>query len=92
MCERATCDGQGDVDSGPLVFGTSPAATGFAMAAARSLGDAEWLGGLLSTAEWVGVVTPGPRRHYLTAPLVGNAIVLAMMTSRPWDDRYVATR
>lgn len=89
VCERTTCDGSGDVDSGPLFFGTSPAATGFALASARRLGDATWLAGLLSTAEWMGVVVPGAHRHTLFAPLVGDAILLAMMTSRSWDDRYL---
>ncbi len=89
ICERTTCDGQGDVDSGPLLLGTSPAASGFAIAAARRLFDVDWLSGLLSTAEWVGVTVPGARRHYLIAPRVGDAIVLAMKTSRGWDDRYL---
>jgi len=90
VCERPSCEGKGDVDSGPLLLGTSPAATGFAIAAARRLGDEQWLGGLLSTAEWVGMTVPGKRRRYLVAPLVGDAIVLAMKSSRPWDARYLA--
>jgi hypothetical protein len=89
LCERIECNGSGDVDSGPLLFGISPAATGFAMASARRLRDAQWLGSLLSTAEWAGCIIPGTKRHYVLAPLVGDAIVLAMMTSRSWDARYL---
>lgn len=67
---------EGDVDSGPLVMGVSPAATGFA------LGDATWRDrperrGLLRTAELAGV---SGRGHYLLAPLVGDAITLAART------------
>lgn len=89
VCERASCTGAGDVDSGPLVLGVSPAATGFAIGAARIAGDEEWLSELLSTAEWAGVTLPFARRRYALAPLVGEAIVLAMKTARAWDDRYL---
>jgi hypothetical protein len=83
--------GEGDVDSGPLVFGLSPAATGFAIAGARHANDAASLGGLLATAEVAGTtwVRPG-RRSYLLAPDVGDAIVLAMRTARRFDRRFVA--
>lgn len=72
--------GEGDVDSGPLVLGVSPSATGFALA------DATWHGrperaGLLRTAELVGVSFGD---HYLFSPLVGDAITLAARTATPW--------
>lgn len=82
----------GDVDSGPLVFGLSPSGTGFAMAAARHDGDQEWLEALLITAEVAGNTAQsadGRERWYVLSPLVGDAIVLAMRTARPWDDRFL---
>jgi hypothetical protein len=83
-------EGAGDVDSGPLVLGLSPSGTGFAIAGARRAGDVELLDGLLGTAELAGFTVPtGPGRRYLTAPLVGDAILLAMKTARPWDRRYL---
>ncbi len=82
--------GPGDVDSGPVLFGLSPSGTGFAIAGAKMWGDAELLGQLLNTAELAGfsVQVRGERR-YLTAPLVGDAILLAMVTACSWDTRYV---
>jgi hypothetical protein len=82
----ADSSGQGDVDSGPLVFGISPAATGFAIAGARHEGDARLLAALLGTAELAGTTAGwSGRRRYLVAPLVGDAIVLAMRTARRWE-------
>jgi len=85
--------GFGDVDSGPLILGLSPSATGFSMAGARRENDAETLGRLMLTAEaagttWVGLT--GSR--YLAAPLVGDAIVLAMRTAHAWDGRYLPSK
>jgi hypothetical protein len=82
--------GGGDVDSGPLLFGISPAATGFAIAGARYAGDAHLLAALLGTAELAGTTAGfGNRRRYLLAPLVGDAIVLAMRTARRWESPKV---
>ena len=68
----------GDIDSGPLPLGLSPAATGFAVAPARRLGDAQVLQRLLDTAELAGFsIALGGRRRYLLAPIVGDAILLA---------------
>jgi hypothetical protein len=72
------------------VFGMSPAATGFALAAARHDGDDAWATGLLRTAEIAGFSVPcRGGRCYLLAPLVGDAIVLAMRTALLWDARHV---
>jgi hypothetical protein len=92
LCERPGCGGGGggDVDSGPLVLGLSPSATGFAVALARRTEDAERLGAWLATAEWAGVTFGwSGERHYLLAPLVGDAIVLAAKSARAWDARYL---
>ncbi len=82
--------GGGDVDSGPVILGLSPAGTGFAVAGARHARDAALLGALLTTAEVVGcTVQWRGRRRYLLAPLVGDAILVAMKTACPWDRRYI---
>lgn len=83
-------DGGGDVDSGPVVWGISPSGTGFAIAGARRARDVELLDGLLTTAELFGsTVQWAGRRRYLLAPLVGDAILLAMKTAPPWDRRFL---
>lgn len=74
-------DATGDVDSGPLVFGVSPSATGFMLGAARLAGDEARVSGLLTTAELVGVSVGG---RYLLSPLVGDAITLAAKTLTRW--------
>jgi hypothetical protein len=69
----------------------SASGTSFALAAARHDGDDAWLAALLRTAEVAGGTDQsedGSERWYVAAPLVGDAIVLAMRTARPWDDRY----
>jgi hypothetical protein len=82
--------GLGDVDSGPVIFGLSTSGTGFGMAAARTLGDKELLACLLHTGELVGSsIDSGSGRRYLIAPLIGDAIVLAMRTAVPWDGRFL---
>ncbi len=81
---------RGDVDSGPVIFGLSPSATGFAIAGARHAGDAKLLSELLDTAELAGFSFQWQgKRRYLLSPFVGDAIVLAMKTARPWDRRFV---
>jgi len=83
-------DGPSDVDSGPVIFGQSTSGTGFMIAGARLSQDADYLQGLLTTAEFVGSsVGTGGARHYLFAPVVGEAILLAMKTACNWDGRYV---
>jgi hypothetical protein len=81
--------GHADVDSGPVIFGLSTSGTGFMIAGARLSKDADYLQGLLASAEVVGG-TVGARgaRHYLFAPVVGEAIVLAMKTACNWDGRF----
>jgi hypothetical protein len=78
--------GFGDIDSGPvLVWGVS--ATGFSIAGAKREGDTELLSGFLSLAEAFGVtVDSAGERRYLASPLLGDAILLAMKTARPWWD------
>lgn len=77
-------DRGGDVDSGPLVFGLSPSATGFALAGAAYFSNDERLQQLLVPAEVIGTSIGLTQRRYLLAPLVGDAIVLATRTATPW--------
>jgi hypothetical protein len=82
--------GPTDLISGPLVFGLSPSATGFAMGGAALWSDQDALTGLLRTAEMVGsTVSFGGRRWYLFGPLTGDAVVLAARTMTRWDSRFV---
>ncbi len=95
ICEWPSCHGRaGDIDSGPLIFGLSPSATGFALAGARLAHDAPFLSTLSLTAEIAGFTLQarGQRRYFVAdriAPLIGDAILLAMKTVTPWDGRYL---
>jgi hypothetical protein len=83
--------GPSDLVSGPLIFGLSPSASGFAMGGAALWNDGDTLTGLLRTAEMVGSsVSFAGRRRYLFAPLGGDAVVLAARTMTRWDARFVA--
>ncbi|MBN8551249.1 MAG: hypothetical protein J0M12_18195, partial [Deltaproteobacteria bacterium] len=85
--------GQADIDSGPVVFGLSSSGTGFILAGARWHQDDSFALGILKTAELVGSsVTSAKGKRYLIAPLVGDAILLAMRTARPWDTRFIKER
>ncbi len=76
--------GRGDVDSGPVVFGVSTSATGFALAGARLHGDRETYEALFRTASLCGAPLRGGGRHrFLVGGSLGNAILLAMMTAGP---------
>jgi hypothetical protein len=85
---REWADGRwslGDVDSGPVLLRLSPSGSGFSIAGAVLAEDARFLGELLFTAEFVGsTVQSKAGRRYLLAPLVGDAILLAMRTVVAW--------
>ena len=82
--------GHSDMIAGPTIAGVSSAATGFAIAGARFQRDTVFLTSLLRTAEFVGsTVDFGSERYFLLSPLVGEAIVLAALSSTRWDGRYV---
>lgn len=83
-------EGHGDVDSGPLILGLSPSGTGFSIAGAVFTENNALLDDFLFTAELAGFSWQwNGQRRYLFAPLVGDAIVLAMVTTTPWDSRYL---
>lgn len=76
--------GHGDVDSGPLVLGFSPVATGFSLAGARLTGDRARFARYEATAVTVGipVSADGGERFVFGGP-VGDAILFAMRTAQP---------
>lgn len=76
--------GGGDVDSGPVVLGVSVAATGFALSAFRAHGLREPFERVYRTTDLFGLPhgTPSGRR-FATGGAIGNALLLAMLTSGP---------
>jgi hypothetical protein len=85
--------GPADIDSGPVILGLSTAGTGFMVAGARLDKDADYLQGLLTSAEVVGsTVGSSETRHYLFAPVVGEAILMAMKTACNWNAGFVRSR
>lgn len=76
--------GHGDVDSGPVVLGVSVAATGFALAPARAFGNAEAFERIYRTTALFGVpVHHEGKMRFATGGPIGNALLLAMLTSGP---------
>ncbi len=74
----------GDVDSGPLLVGYSVSATGFAMGAARALGDRESFVAMAATVHLVG----GPQwrdeqQRFAAGGALGDALMLALLTAQP---------
>ena len=77
-------DGLGDVDSGPVVLGVSVSATGFALAPARASGRFEDFESLFRTTELFGMpVELSGRERFVTGGPIGNALLLALLTSGP---------
>lgn len=81
-------EGGGSVDSGPLIFGFSVSATGFALGAAAALGDTDTRDALRTTAQLGGDMAVGmvaglaaPTGDGATGSHLGDAIMLAMITS-----------
>jgi hypothetical protein len=76
--------GGGDVDSGPVVFGVSVSATGFALAPARAFGREEIFERLYRTTDLFGVrVEANGATRFTTGGPIGNALLLALLTSGP---------
>ncbi|MGZ6434649.1 MAG: hypothetical protein ACXWRE_15040 [Pseudobdellovibrionaceae bacterium] len=78
----------GDIDNGPLFFGLSLAATGFALGPTRLAADYDLYNNFLRTIEFFGSsFTYGNERFYLAMPIIGDAILLAMRTSIDFDKK-----
>jgi hypothetical protein len=76
--------GGGDVDSGPVVLGVSVSATGFALAPARALGQKDAFTRLFRTTTLFGVpVGDGERARFAVGGPIGNALLLALLSSGP---------
>lgn len=76
--------GAGDMDSGPLILGISVSATGFALAPARAFGHRDVFTRLFRTADLFGLpLRSGNRVRFATGGVIGNALLLAFLTSGP---------
>jgi hypothetical protein len=76
--------GRGDVDSGPVLLGVSVSATGFALAVARASGRADSFERLYRTTDLFGAPSSSSDRlRFLSGGPIGNALLLAMLTSGP---------
>jgi hypothetical protein len=76
--------GHGDVDSGPVLFGVSVSATGFALAVARASGRGDSFERLYRTTELFGAPSSSAdRMRFLSGGPIGNALLLALLTSGP---------
>lgn len=74
--------GKGDIDSGPVVLGTSVSATGFSLAGARVFRRRERFVRVFATAWLFGAPTGRDmRRGFVTGGPLGDAILLAMTTA-----------
>jgi hypothetical protein len=76
--------GHGDIDSGPVVLGVSVAATGFSLAPFRAFGHRDEFTRLYRTTSLFGLpVRSGDALCFRTGGPIGNALLLAMLTSGP---------
>lgn len=77
-------DGISDIDSGPIILGFGFSATGFTIGAARAYGDSRLYSRLYSSAVLAGAPSlRDGRLDFLTGGSLGNAILLAMLTTAP---------
>lgn len=80
-------NGFGDIDSGPVVFGVSVSATGFALAPFRAFSHREAFYRIYRTVDFFGLLgdesgsaDSAPRSRFVTGGPIGNALLLAMLT------------
>lgn len=71
--------GSGDIDSGPVLFGVSVAATGFAMGPAHAFNSRDELQSYLRTADLFGGARLGG--GWVAGAVLGDAILLSMLTA-----------
>lgn len=75
--------GAGDIDSGPVLFGVSVSATGFALSSSRQVGDRERFRALYRTASLFGLpVRRSGGSRFAAGGAFGNALLFAMLTAR----------
>lgn len=76
--------GVGDIDSGPVILGISVSATAFALAPARAFGEHDVFTRVFRTADLLGMpLRSGDRVRFGTGGVIGNALLLAFLTSGP---------
>jgi hypothetical protein len=76
--------GQGDIDSGPLIFGYSISATGFCLSGCRIHGDRDYYRRLFATSYLFGApLDRGDGRKYVSGGPLGDAMMFAMLTALP---------
>lgn len=73
-----------DADSGPIVLGVGMAATGLGLGPARLFGDGDRYATIRRSALTFGVPSWIPSHGYVTAPILGEAILFHGRTARPW--------
>lgn len=77
-------EGEGDVDSGPVLLGVSVSATGFALAPARAMGRRDAFTRIYRTVDLFGLRAGGAdRTRFAVGGPIGNALLLAFLTSGP---------
>ena len=75
------CPGDGDIDSGPIIFGYGLSATGFTIAGAKRYNDKSFFRRLLATAHLSGApISRNGKCEYVSGGPLGNAILFAMLT------------
>jgi hypothetical protein len=75
--------GKGDTNSGPLFLGTSVGATGFGLGAARMNGDRALYEKLYRSSHLFGIpVSTGQGESFALGGVLGNALLLAMLTAK----------
>lgn len=79
-------DGEGDVDSGPLIRGISLSTTVVAIGAAQMQGDASLAAALAGFGEFAGVPvrTFGTKRYAFGLVPIGDAFLAWSKAARPW--------
>ena len=79
--------GYGDIDSGPIIFGFSFSATGFAIAGTRITQDEAFFRRLFASATLAGApFVRNGQRSFVTGGPLGTAILFAMFTALPAQD------
>ncbi len=76
-------DGAGDTNAGPIIFGLSVGASGFGLGAARMSDDRATFRALVRSTNLIGIpVHTDGRTTFATGGVLGNALLLAMLTAR----------
>ncbi len=73
---------EGDIDSGPLVFGFAPSASAFTLGTARAQHDLRTFSRLYASTHFFGAPVEGDeRRNFVVAGPLGDAVLAAAVTT-----------